>query len=302
MLRSLLALALLLAGCPTSPPGDAGFDADRDAGPTDQTVGTEERPARLVMPSEHDGVTPRPLIVLLHGYGASGRIQDAYLGLSSLARDRGIYLVLPDGTVDTGGSRFWNSGGACCDFGATRIDDVGYLTGLVDEVEALVPVDPDRIFFMGHSNGGFMSYRMACELSDRVAAIAVLAGSDFPDDAGCVPASGAPSVLHLHGTADDTIAYDGGMLGAIAYPAADTVIERWAGRMGCDVAAGAEGARLDLISDVDGPETVPTTWSAGCAAGREAALYRMEEAGHIPNLVRPTFTEAVIDWLLEHPR
>lgn len=301
-LSSVLFALALLPGCPSSSPSDAGADADLDAGPTDRTVGPDERPARLVVPRDHDGVTPRPLVVLLHGYGASGRVQDAYFGLSSLARERGLYLLLPDGTLDTGGSRFWNSGGACCDFGATMVDDVGYLTALLDEVEAAVPVDPDRVYFVGHSNGGFMSYRMACELNDRVAAIAVLAGSDYPTDDGCVPVGEVPSVLHLHGTADETIAYEGGRLGTIDYPAATDVVERWAGRMGCDVAMPTPGARLDLLTDVAGDETLPTRWETGCAAGRTVALYTMEGAGHIPSLARPLFTDTMVDWLLEHPR
>lgn len=70
-------------------------------------------------------------------------------------------------------------------------------------------VDPDRIYVFGHSNGGFMAYWLACELSDEVTAIAVLAGSDYPTDADCQP-SRPVSVLHLHGDDDELVFYEGG--------------------------------------------------------------------------------------------
>lgn len=297
-----LAPLLLLTACNAMPATDAGLDANTDAPPRERTVGPAERPARLTLPRDADG-SPRALFVLLHGYGANARLQDAYLGLSEEARDRGAYTLLPDGTVDASGARFWSSGGACCDFLGTSVDDVGYLTALIDEVEAAVPVDPDRIYFVGHSNGGFMSYRMACELGDRVAAIAVLAGSDYAEATGCVPTGAVPSVLHLHGTADETILYEGGALGSGTYPGAVDVVERWAGRMGCDVASPTTGELLDLTTQgLAGAETTPTRYTTGCDAGRTAELLTMDGAQHIPELVQPFFIDTVVDWLIAHPR
>jgi len=311
----LVALSLSACGGSTNVPDDAAVQADDaatnapidaplaadaptvDAGVTvgTRTIGTEERPARLLVPPAHDGTTPLPLLVLLHGYGASAVLQDGYFGTTRVARELGVYLVLPDGTVDAGGRRFWNAG-ACCDFGGVDVDDVGYLTGLLDEVEALVPVDTDRVYFLGHSNGGFMSYRMACELSDRITAVAALAGTEATA-VPCTPTRPV-SVLHMHGTADPTILYEGGTLGGAAYLSADDVVAAWRTRDACTETA-TEGPARDFDSSVVGSETAITTWS-GCGEGSVVERWRLEGSGHIPPLGGGTgaTTPAIFEWLL----
>lgn len=295
------ALALVTACGPAIPANDGGVDANVDAGPADRTVGPSDRPARVVLPYDHDGTTERPLIVLLHGYGANARIQDSFFGLSARTRVRGIYLLLPDGTEDAGGSQFWNATDACCDFGPSGVDDVAYLAGLLDEVESTLPIDTTRIYFVGHSNGGFMSYRMACEAGARIAAIAPLAGSDFSDAMRCVPTD-APSVLHMHGTADPTIPFAGGSIGTATFPGAEAVAARWAERAGCDTTMAADGTPLDLVSSAAGDETDVTNYTVGCTEGRTVTLWTMNGQAHIPGVRRPDFADAIIDWLLEHHR
>ena len=201
------------AGAPAVDSGAPLADAGSSTLPA--TLGPADRPARLIAPPEHDGVTELPIVFLLHGYGASATVQDAYFMASAEARRSGYYLVLPDGTMDASGRRFWNATPACCDFAPTGVDDVAYLTGLLDEAVAALPIDEDRVYFIGHSNGGFMSYRMACELSDRIAAIVSLAGSDFIGDMDCVPTQPV-SVLQVHGDMDETIGY----AGTAGYPSA----------------------------------------------------------------------------------
>jgi len=284
-----------------TPPVDAGPAADggSDAGPLappPTTLGPADRPAELVVPSAHDGVTPLPAILLLHGYSASGAAQDLYFGLSRAARREGFYVVIPDGTVDGSGNRFWNATPACCDFGGTGVDDVAYLTGLLDELEAAVPVADGQLYLMGHSNGGFMSYRMACERASRVAAIVSLAGSDFANDDDCAP-SEPVSVLQIHGDADPTILYGGEPAGA--YPSAPDVVARWAERAGCDTGAPVDGEPLDLESGIAGAETAVTRYEAGCAA--DAELWTIEGGGHIPALTRD-FTPTVLSWMRDHAR
>lgn len=273
---------------------DEGGDAGVDAGGLPDTIGPAERPATLVVPNEHDGTTPLPAVVLLHGYGANGGGQDLYFGLSRAARTEGFYAVIPDGTMDSGGRRFWNATPACCDFGLTGVDDVAYLTGLLDELEALVPVS--AIFFLGHSNGGFMSYRMACELAGRVSAIASLAGSDFATDDDCVPER-AVSVLQIHGDADAVIPYAGA---AGLYPSASDAVARWAERAGCDTSASEVGDPLDIETALGGAETETLRYRAGCT-GAEAELWTIRGGSHIPALGR-TFAPSVLAWLREHAR
>lgn len=305
MRTSLLALSgwLLVACGPAVEPMDAGGDAPPrpDTGPTDLAIGSTERPARVVFPPAHDGTTELPLVVLLHGYGADSAIQNLYFQLTNRARTRGFYVLLADGTRDAENRQFWNATDACCDLGGAGVDDASYLTGLLDEAEAALPIDADRIYFMGHSNGGFMSYRMACEIGERIAAIASLAGSDFEADTTCVP-DRAPSVLEIHGTADTTIPYDGGEILSATFPGSVEVVERWAARAGCDVTMPSTGTPFNFMAALPGDETTVTDYTTGCTEGRGAALWTIEGGEHIPGIIQPDFTNAIIDWLMAHPR
>ena len=96
-----------------------------------------------------------------------------------LAEARGFLYCYPDGTIDRWGNRFWNATDACCDFGNTGVDDAGYLRGVIEEIARRFAVDRKRVYLIGHSNGGFMAYRMACQSADLIAGIASLAGTTF---------------------------------------------------------------------------------------------------------------------------
>jgi polyhydroxybutyrate depolymerase len=268
-------------------------DAGTDAGPAlPRTIGGE-RPANVVLPSDYDG-TPRPLVILLHGYGASGSAQDLYLGLSRNARLRGIISVVPDGTQSASGQRFWNATDACCLFGDAPVDDVAYITALVDEAVATYAVDEDRVYLFGHSNGGFMSHRVACDAPERFAAIVTLAGTTFADEARCTPTR-AMSLLHIHGTMDETIAYEGGMLSGVAYPGAVVTTERVAARAGCG--ASTAGATFDFARDLVAVENV----HEGCDEGFDVRLWTLEDGNHIPGWGEGTMNRA-LDWLVMQSR
>jgi polyhydroxybutyrate depolymerase len=290
---TLVAIALVViatCGCSGSTMRDAGSD-----GAVHDTIGPDDRPAHLTIPPAYDGTTPLPAIVLLHGEAMDGASQDAYFGICRAASTFGFYVVLPDGTIDATGQRFWNATPACCNSGGIDIDDVAYLTSLVDELEATVPVSD--LYFVGYSNGGFMSYRMACELADRVTAIVSVAGSDFPNDTDCVP-SRTVSVLSIHGDADSVIAYDG-LIGA--YPSARAVVERWAARAGCGVAPSEPDVYLDLDTMISGPETEVIRYLLGCTGTDNAALWTIRGGDHAPRL-GTTFAPTILAWLLQHTR
>jgi len=236
-------------------------------------------------------------MVLLHGYTGEGPAHADYFGAPADAERAGYYLLTPNGTIDSRGNRFWNAmPGGCCDFDGSGVDDVAYLTALVDEAVNTLPVDEDRIYFTGHSNGGYMSYRMACELSDRVAAIMSLAGGDYWSETACVP-SQPVSVLHVHGDADDTVSFESSTwsLGAHA------TTKRWALRAGCDDVE-TTGAALDIESSLAGAETLVTEWRTGCDARHSAALWRIVDGSHVPRFDRNRWMPAVSDWLLAHER
>lgn len=201
-------------------------------------------------------------------------------------------------TTDGSGNQFWDAGLACCNFTGTPVDDLGYLRGLIEEALEEQPIDPDRVYLLGHSNGGFMSYRLGCELADQVAAVAVLAGSDVPGDDECVPTEPI-SVLHLHGTADMTIDYGGGELAA-PYPGAIEVVARWAARAGCDAEA-VERTPLDLETALRGAETTVLAYE-GCDDGTAVQLDTIEGGSHVPSLDHERVGSDVLDWLLDRVR
>src|SRR5262249_57996546 len=97
---------------------------------------------------------------------------ESYLKLTPLSDARGFLYAYPDGTVDALGLRFWNATDACCDTGNTMVDDSGYLSGLIVQIEARYTVDPKRVFVVGHSNGGVIGDRLACGHRRQVAATA----------------------------------------------------------------------------------------------------------------------------------
>ena len=133
---------------------------------------------------------------------------DAYWGLSNLTREQGILLIMPQGRTNNDGASFWSATDACCNFnGASDTDDT-YLRGLIEEAQRYFNIDTQRIGVMGHSNGGFMSYRMGCDHADLVTHVGALAGSSFDADGRCVPAKPV-SVYNIHGTWDLIIRYYG---------------------------------------------------------------------------------------------
>jgi polyhydroxybutyrate depolymerase len=258
------------------------------------------RPVKVFVPSKYDPKVAMPLVILLHGYSASGDIQESYMQFQPLAESRGFLYAHPDGEKDAQGYQFWNATEACCDFGSPKIDDSAYLEQVIHDIQGQYTVDPKRIFFIGHSNGGFMSYRMACDHSDTVAAIAVLAGDMFNDPMEC-KAQNPVSVLHIHGTADATIAYLGGTIGPNAFPAAATSVQDWVTTNGCDAMADTSAPNLDLEATIPGAESTVSTWKKGCKAGTGVAFWTVLGGSHVPNLSKD-FSPNIIDFLLAHPK
>ncbi|MBO0868143.1 MAG: hypothetical protein J2P15_06220, partial [Micromonosporaceae bacterium] len=248
----------------------------------------------LYLPRSYASGRPAPLIVALHGYSSNSAELASYFKLPAQAEQRGFLLALPDGTVDPDGKRYWNATNACCDFHRGGVDDSAYLSQLIDTVKREYTVDSARVFVVGHSNGGFMTHRMACEHAGQITAIASLAGVLWTDPALCHP-SRPVSVLQIHGTADETIGFNGGSNGpGRDFPGAEQTVARWRSMDGCGAAADTTAPRLDLDSAVPGAETAVTSYS--CAAGTRVQLWRMDGSHHVPTL-SSAFAPAVIDFL-----
>ncbi|HEX7665401.1 MAG TPA: PHB depolymerase family esterase, partial [Polyangiaceae bacterium] len=218
--------------------------ATTDAGTGDGSAASlvQARPYNFHVPTGYDASKPTPLVVMLHGYSASGAIEEAYFGLTATSDTNTFLYAFPDGTLDPNGNRFWNADDACCDLYSIAVDDVAYVNAIIDDVSAKYTVDPKRIFVVGHSNGAFMSHRLACDSSDRIAAIASLAGAVWNDASKCNPTSKI-AVLDIHGDADTTIAYDGGVIpNAGTYPSEAQTMATWAAKNGCTGAIAPTGS------------------------------------------------------------
>ena len=259
------------------------------------------RPVKVhVAPSYQKG-SPAPLLVLLHGYGTTGDVQSAYFGMEKAADKAGMVYVHPDGTTNGIGKQFWNATDACCagPGAATAVDDSAYLAALIAKVSSQYDIDPRRIYVVGHSNGGFMSYRMACDHADTIAAVASIEGATYEDKSACQP-SGPVATLEVHGTSDETIAYDGASIGGASYPGAEQTVKTWAAYDGCsltpDDPAPADHAIVQGL-----PDATVTSYSKGCDKGGHAELWTQPQGVHIP-VWTSTFSDQVVAWLMAHPK
>jgi len=252
-------------------------------------------PAAVFLPDDYSPGKQYPLIILLHGYANTGDGIDKYFRFSEKVTDRQFILVVPNGKKDSGGYQFWNATDGCCDFDRTNSDDVGYIETLISQVESQYSVDTGRVFAAGHSNGGFMSYRLACEPNSPISRIVSLAGETFLDPTKC-RATHPMRVLQIHALDDDTIKYDGdinGYQGLNGYPSTEATIGQWLKINFCaDPPQSLGTAQITVNNTTDMQQWCDTVqlWAirAGGACGTSP---------HMPQLT-DDFTEQTLDFLL----
>lgn len=210
-----------------------------------------------------------PLIVNLHGYTSNGTQQALYTNFMAIADTAGFIVVHPDGTYDPISSqRFWNFG----IFGAT-VNDVDFLQTLIDTLSARYTINPKRVYCTGMSNGGYMSYAMACQTT-RFAAIASVTGSmSVPMYNSCNPTSPIP-VMEIHGTADPTVPYAGN---TTSKPIAD-VVAFWVTKNNCNSTPTV--TQLPDINTGDGATAEHQLYTGG-TNGHTVEHYKVNNGGHI---------------------
>jgi polyhydroxybutyrate depolymerase len=202
------------------------------------TVGDLDR-GYLVRAPERQSDEKLPVLIAMHGVGGNAQeFEDWTRFTSSVDTDRFV-AIYPDGAPMRDGTQVWNAGGCCIASGSTPADDVEFLSGILDSVEEYGG-DPDQVFVTGFSNGGMMTYRLACDVGERLAGIAVVAGAFNVESCGST--NPLPTII-IHGTADDTVPYDGGLtansreMGIRGVPNASVAdsVEFWTERNGCSV-------------------------------------------------------------------
>jgi polyhydroxybutyrate depolymerase len=214
----------------------------------------------------------RPLVIVLHGNGGTGHQIRTFTHFDDLAAREGFVVAYPDAI-----GHHWNDGRPEAANGSDDVDDVGFIAKLIDELATRYASDRTRIYVTGISNGGIMSYRLACELGDRIAAIAPVAGelAEVPPCALKAPVS----VLAINGTADPLVPYDGGEVGhhrGHVHSAMDSTAY-FARREGCGVARTSEAmADTDPGDDTRSERTRYTD----CPRGIAVDLITVENGGH----------------------
>ncbi|MGB1137170.1 MAG: T9SS type A sorting domain-containing protein [Flavobacteriaceae bacterium] len=180
----------------------------------------------LYIPAIYDGGTEAPLVFNFHGFGSNANEQMLYGDFRAIADSEGFLLVHPEGTFFNG-NQHWNVGGFT--IGST-VDDVGFTEALIEELAGLYTINLDRVYATGMSNGGYMSFLLACQLSEKIAAVASVTGSMTPEtfDA-CSPQHPTP-ILQIHGTNDEVVPYNG----ASWSRSIEDVMDYWVNYNNCD--------------------------------------------------------------------
>jgi len=266
-------------------PGDADPAAGDGFGPGDHvrtvTVDGRERRYRVHVPPGYDSGTPTPVVLAYHGGGGNAASMVRLSGLDEKADEAGFLAVYPEGAGPVSGRFLTFNGGDCCGYAMkNEIDDVAFTRALLDDLAGVANVDPGSVFATGLSNGAIMSYRVASELADRIAAIAPV-GAPMATDS-CDPSRPVP-VVHFHGAADRFAPFEGGHgenalggRGVTEFRSVEHTLEQWVEANGCDPDPIVE--ELPDRAD-DGTRVSRRTWSGG-EGGAEVVLYRIEGGGH----------------------
>lgn len=243
----------------------------------------DQRDVILHLPPAYDGALDLPLVIVLHGGAGSGQQIQRHTQLDTDADEYGFVVAYPDGSGRLNDALFtWNVGHCCGYAFENQVDDVAFLSLLIDRLVEHYAIDPSRIYLAGISNGGMMTYRAAAELADKVAAIAPIAasigGQATPDSATFFPPqpSSPVAVMSFHGMQDQHVLYEGGLSPmAITDGRSDLSVAEsisfWVEANGCDpVPSTEEQANGNIIIDT----------YTDCEGGADVVLVTIVDGGH----------------------
>ncbi|TGD85356.1 polyhydroxybutyrate depolymerase [Mycolicibacterium sp. CH28] len=280
---ALLGALLLVAAC--GPSGAVARPFGPGASVHTINVGGVDRGYRLYIPA---GLPPAAsLVVMLHGWTGSATQAERVYGWNQLADSAKFVVAYPEGVggswnAGAGGSPTSDQAGCCGRASRDGVDDVGFVTAAVREIVANVGIDPARIYAAGISNGGMLAYKLACD-----SAVFAAIGPDSATQLDACPAPHPTSVLHIHGTGDRLIRYDGepGTAVPIKTPPPPDLNAFWR-----------------TVDQCQPPETTVdgglTTSVADCPSGRSVELITVAGGGH----EWPSFaTQRMWDFFAAHP-
>jgi polyhydroxybutyrate depolymerase len=236
-------------------------------------MGSVTRSYIVHVPPGYTGSAPVPLVLDFHPLSVEAKTWKSVTGWAKSADDHGFILVVPDGY-----QKSWNVGRCCDPALSAGIDDVAFVRAMVTKLSSEACIDPKRVYASGCSNGGGMSYRLACDAADVFAAVApvdfdCLTGpTNTPSCASCNP-SRPISEAQFRATGDPFVPYDGGpttVVAGIVFPGAEANLADWGSRNKCTGTPQPEQKA--------GCETYPT-----CAAGVETTLCTVQGGSHCSN-------------------
>jgi polyhydroxybutyrate depolymerase len=240
------------------------------------TVEEQKRSYLIHVPPKYDAKKPTPVVLALHGAGMHDKIMERFCGMDETADAHNFIVIYPNGTGPLGVILTWNAGLFPGKLNKHNADDVKYLNKVLDDLPSVLNVDTKRIYVAGLSNGGMMAYRVASEMSERVAAVASVAGTMVIEDYH--PKRPIP-VLHIHGTKDTIVPYNGGNKKEnpkfLHFRSVDDTIMTCVKANGC--------AEKPMISEVEMKEDktkVIRKEYDNCKNNADVVLYVVEDGGH----------------------
>jgi polyhydroxybutyrate depolymerase len=220
------------------------------------------------VPSSYDGSKTVPLVIALHGRGGDGQGMRELTNLNQLAEQEGFIVVYPDGY-----EKSWADGRGTTPADEAGINDVGFISRLIDRLSSNYKITPEQIYVTGFSNGGYMTHRLACELSEKIAAVALVAANLSENlAAGCAPKRAVP-VLQISSTADPLTPYDGGDTQGARVLSAEASVAYWASKNGC-----GDPSSNNLPNTAQDGTLVRVMSYSSCAA--DVQLYTVIGGGH----------------------
>jgi len=234
------------------------------------------------IPKSYDPAKPTPLVVVLHGAFDTAKKMERQTGLSDLADREGFIAVYPNGITLFGWLQHWNARYCCGKAMKAGIDDLGFVAGVIEQAQANLNVDPNRIYMVGYSNGGMLAYLFASEKPETLAAVAIMASTigsksspSEPEKRIIEPKIPVPMII-FHGREDENIPYEGGQKigkeGRYYTPVSESV-DFWANNNGC-----AKPAKMERLL---GGKVLKQAWK-GCEGNAEVTLFTIESWNHDP--------------------
>jgi len=305
MTLSLVATVLLAVSGPAEMAAQVGPSRLKPGDHTlSVTLDKRDRTYLLRVPPQTTAGQPLPVVLNFHGGGTNAKSHKEWIGLDAVADREGFLTVYPDGTGRFGQRLLtWNAG-TCCAYARDHgVDDVRFVLALLADLAGRTPVDHTRVYAAGMSNGAMLSYRLAAEVTERIAAIAPVAG-------GMVVESFAPSlpmpVMHFHSVDDPMAPYAGGpgktLIGREMHPRVEDTIERWVRHNGCapqptvgaTLYGSTHGSTRGFKRGADSAQTATKMVYDSCREGSEVVLWKLTGAGHVWPGPAPKYPEKLL--------